>query len=138
MSEVRTTMRNKSKQPVILIVEEFGKEYSFIKNWLESNNLSTRETADIFEVLDEISDFTVRCCPDVFMLRGGSDTSEFSKINELVQAFSDSSNILVNCFSNEEKSADGLNVSQRFSKTEARLNALLLPEFSNAAASNAC
>lgn len=125
-------MRNKSKQPVILVVEEFGKEYSFIKNWLESNNLSTRETADIFEVLDEISDFTMRGCPDVFMLRGNSDTSDFAKINELIQAFSDSSDILVTCVSSEEKSADGVSVLQKLSKTEAKLNALL-PALSRAA-----
>jgi hypothetical protein len=125
-------MRNKSKQPVILVVEEFGKEYGFIKNWLETNNFSMRETADIFEVLDEISDFTMRGCPDVFMLRGNSDTSDFAKINELIQAFSDSSDILVTCVSNEEKSADGVSVPQKLSKTEANLNALL-PVLSRAA-----
>ena len=118
-------MREKNKQPVILVVGECGKEYGFIKNWLESNNYSTRETADVFEVLDEISDFTLRQCPDVFMLRVNSRFNDFNKINDLVQTFSDSSNILVASVSCEEKSADGVNISHLFSKTEANLNALL-------------
>jgi hypothetical protein len=120
-------MREKNKQPVILVVGECGKEYGFIKNWLESNNYSTRETADVFEVLDEISDFTLRQCPDVFMLQVNSRFSDFdfNKINDLVRTFSDSSNILVASVSCEEKSADGVNISQQFSKTEANLNALL-------------
>lgn len=128
-------MREKSKQPVILIVGEYDNEYGFIKNWLESNNFLTRETADVFEMLDEISDFTVRRCPDVFMLQVDAKFNDFNEINNLVQTFSDSSDILVTHVLNEEKSADGRNSSQRFPKTEAKLNALL-PALSRAAANN--
>ncbi len=131
-------MRENNKKPVILVVGESVKEYGFIKNWLASNEYSTRETADVFEVLDEISDFTVRCCPDVFMLQTTSqsgDCNEINEINELVQTFSDCSDILVACVSGEEKSADGKDISQPFSKTEANLNALL-PALSRAAANN--
>ncbi len=131
-------MRENNKKPVILVVGESVKEYGFIKNWLASNEYSTRETADVFEVLDEISDFTVRCCPDVFMLQTTSqfgDCNEINEINELVQTFSDCSDILVACVSGEEKSADGKDISQPFSKTEANLNALL-PALSLAAANN--
>ncbi|MDQ3130454.1 MAG: hypothetical protein M3Q99_06805 [Acidobacteriota bacterium] len=128
-------MREKSRQPVILLVGDCGKEYDFIKNWLESNEFSTRETADVYEVLDEISDFTVRRCPDVFMLQATSQSGDFNEINELVQTFSDCSDILVACVSGEEKSADSKNTSQPFSKTEANLNALL-PALSRAAANN--
>jgi len=132
---VEKIMRENSKKPIILVVGESVKEYGFIKNWLESNEYSTRETADVFEVLDEISDFTVRRCPDVFMLQTTSQSGDFNEINELVQTFSDCSDILVACVSGEEKSADGKNTSQPFSKTEANLNALL-PALSRAAANN--
>ncbi|HEY0657164.1 MAG TPA: hypothetical protein VGD05_01755 [Pyrinomonadaceae bacterium] len=128
-------MKEKSKQPVILLVGECDNEYGFIKNWLKSNNYLTRETSDVFEVLDEISDFTVRQCPDVFMLQVDSKFNDFNEINNLVQTFSDSSDILVSYVSSEEKSADVRNNSQQFPKTEAKLNALL-PALSRAAGNN--
>ena len=126
---VNQTMKEKSKQPIILLVGEYGKENGFIKNWLESNNFSTREAVDVFEVLDEISDFTVRECPDIFMLQVKSQAADFDKINDLVQTFSDSSDILVASVSSKDgfinEKNNEKNISHRFSGVEANLNALL-------------
>ncbi len=128
-------MRANIKKPVILVVGQSVKEYGFVKNWLESKDYSTRETTDVYEVLDEISDFTVRRCPDVFMLQMNSQSGNFDEISELIQTFSDSPDILIARVFGEEKSADGDGSFQTFVKTEATLNALL-PSLSRAATTN--
>ena len=85
-----------------------------------------RETLDIFDVLDEISDFTMQKCPDVFMLAVNSPTGDdFSKIEELVQVYSDSNNVSVATVSGESKGE--MYSAQEFAGTEANLNALLPP-----------
>lgn len=122
-------------QSVILLVEECSKENVLIKDWLESNNFSTRETTNVYDALDEISDFTVDCCPDVFMLPVGSPANDFATIEELVQTYSESGDIFVTTFSD----ADGVGVnrdafSQRFSNTKTSVN--VLPQAVTAARAN--
>lgn len=113
-------------QSVILLVEECSKENVLIKNWLESNNFSTRETKNIYDALDEISDFTVDHCPDVFMLPVSSPVNDFATIEELVQIYSESGDIFVTTFSD----ADGIGVnrdafSQQFSNAKTNIDVLL-------------
>lgn len=99
---------NAKHQSVILLVEECSEENGSIKNWLESNNFFTRETTNVYDALDEISDFTVDRCPDVFMLPVGSPANDFSTIEELVQAYSETGEIVVATFSD----ADGIGASR--------------------------
>lgn len=116
--------KNRQRHPIILLVDECAEKNSFIKNWLELNDFSTRQTIDIFDVLDEIADFTMQKCPDVFMLPVNSPRGEdFNKIEELVQIYSDSNKILVATVSDENEGKT-YNV-QQFAGTEANLNALL-------------
>ena len=83
-----------------------------------------RETPDIFDVLDEISDFTMQKCPDVFILPVSSPAGDdFKKIEELVQIYSDSANVLVATVSGENKGET--HTVPHFAGTEANLNALL-------------
>ena len=94
--------QNIKQHPIILLVGQSSKENDLIKMLLESQNYSTRETANIFDALDEISDFTVDCCPDVFMLPVGSPATDFAAVKELVEVYSENGEILVATFSNEE------------------------------------
>ena len=110
-------------QSVILLVEECSKENVLIKDWLESNNFSTREATNVYDALDEISDFTVDHCPDVFMLPVSSPANDFATIEELVQIYSESGDILVTTFSD----ADGVGVNRdafnrQFSDTKTDVN----------------
>jgi hypothetical protein len=122
-------------QSVILLVEECSKENVLIKNWLESNNFSTRETKNIYDALDEISDFTVDHCPDVFMLPVSSPVNDFATIEELVQIYSESGDIFVTTFSD----ADGVGVNRdAFSRqfSSAKTNIDVLPRAAVAPANN--
>lgn len=116
--------RKNIHRSVILLVEECSQENSLIKDWLESNNFSIRETTNVYDALDEISDFTIDRCPDVFMLPVGSPANDFATIEELVQTYSDTGDIFVTTFSD----AGGVGVnrdafSRQFSNMKTNANA---------------
>lgn len=122
-------------QSIILLVEECSKENGLIKDWLESNNFSTRETTNVYDALDEISDFTIDRCPDVFMLPVSSPANDFATVEELVQIYSESGDIFVATFSD----ADGVGVNRdAFNRqfSNAKTNVNVLPRAAAAPANN--
>ncbi len=60
----------------------------FIKDWFKRSRFLTNETTDIFQALEEISDFTVRSRPDVILLEVNSLKEEFSLIQKMMQSSS--------------------------------------------------
>ena len=62
-------MTNKNgQQPMILLISKEEREEVFFKQWLEENEPHVCEANDIFQVFEDINDFTMRECPDVFLL----------------------------------------------------------------------
>lgn len=129
-------MKQKSNhQSIILLVEECSKDKRQIQHWLDSHNFSARETTNVYDALDEISDFTVEQCPDVFMLPVSSLITDFATIEELVETYSETGDILIATFSD----ADGISarqdvVSRQFFNTKTNVNAL--PSLKNAVPTN--
>ena len=60
--------RNTENQPVIVLLNGLAEENAFIRSWLAENEFLIRETTDVFQVLGEISDFTVQNAPDVILV----------------------------------------------------------------------
>lgn len=91
---------------VILLLETNSEmDNGSIKNWFKKSRFLTNETADVFEALEEISDFTVRFRPDVVLLEVNSLKEDFDRIRKMIQtpsgkcefpifALSDSGNII--------------------------------------------
>ena len=74
--------------PVILLLDGNTVDKEFIKNWFKKSRFSTSETIDIFQALEELSDFTVRCRPDVILLEVSSMTEDFFAVKKMVQTSS--------------------------------------------------
>ena len=74
--------------PVILLLDGNAVDKEFIKNWFKKSRFSTSETIDIFQALEELSDFTVRCRPDVILLEVNSLTEDFLAVKKMVQTSS--------------------------------------------------
>jgi len=118
-------MTNKMrKQSVILLVKECAEEKGFVKNWLEKNNFLTRETTDVFEALEEITDFTVSRCPDVVLLSVNSPAKDFDRISETIQLYTNSSEISVITLSGEISNHKNY-FNQQLSETGTNLGGLL-------------
>ncbi len=79
--------------PAILLLGKQDSANSFVKIWFEKSRFRTVETTDIFQVLEEISDFTVVQRPDVILLEEISIQSDLSTINEFVQSSLSESNL---------------------------------------------
>jgi hypothetical protein len=51
--------------PVVLLLGERAASHDAVDEWLAKSRFSTREAASVFQVLEQISDFTVDDTPDV-------------------------------------------------------------------------
>ena len=71
--------------PVILLL---GKRSGgdTVDRWLEESHYRTWEAFDVFELLDQVSDFTVRDRPDVVFIHVGATTEEQDLARSLIEA----------------------------------------------------
>ena len=54
--------------PVILLLGRRSKSHDDVDTWLAESRYSTHEANDVFQALEQVSDFTVRDMPDVVFL----------------------------------------------------------------------
>lgn len=79
----------KARQTAILLIDgKITADHGFIKEWLEAGSFMTNETADIFQALEDITDFTMRSRPDVVVLEVGSLERDFFTVRDLMHDFS--------------------------------------------------
>jgi CheY-like chemotaxis protein len=110
------------QQPVILLIDSDERENCILRQWLEETDVSTHETADVFEAIEEINDFTMRRCPDLILLEVESDAQD--SVKELFLVSSGEGEIPI--FSFCSKSAAGQNRANSqaaiLSQLKARFN----------------
>lgn len=70
---------------ILLLESNSEKNVCFVKDWLKNKRILTNETNDIFEALEEISDFTTRLRPDVILLQVQSLREDFAKLKKMIQ-----------------------------------------------------
>lgn len=91
-------MTNKNgQQPTILLISKEEREEGFFKQWLEENTSSICEATNIFQVIEEINDFTVRECPAVFLLE--VETASQDSVEEIFYISSGASEVQVLAYS---------------------------------------
>ena len=55
--------------PVIVLMDnESSDDLAMIRQWFENSRFATCESSNLFEALEELSDFTIRTRPDVVLL----------------------------------------------------------------------
>ena len=61
--------RSESQVPVIVLMDkETAGEHSQIRRWFEDSRFSTCEASNVFEALEQLSDFTIQKRPDVVLI----------------------------------------------------------------------
>jgi hypothetical protein len=61
--------RSQKHLPVIVLMDkETAGEHSQIRRWLEDSRFATCEASNVFEALEQLSDFTIRSRPDVVLV----------------------------------------------------------------------
>lgn len=77
-------------QSVILLLDgNAAEDNQFVKQWLSKSRFLIGESSDIFQALEEISDFTVFSHPDVILLEVNSLAEDFPFVREMVQTLFD-------------------------------------------------
>jgi CheY-like chemotaxis protein len=78
--------RDKGHMPVIVLMDrEASGDRDTVREWFENSRFSTCEAADVFEALEEISDFTTATRPDVVLLDIESFEDEYQLIHDTIE-----------------------------------------------------
>ncbi|MDQ3180014.1 MAG: hypothetical protein M3Q33_05790 [Acidobacteriota bacterium] len=121
-----TIKREHSHQTVIVLVDEKATDRCFVKEWFKKSRFSTNEATDIFQVMEEISDFTVRSRPDVVLLEVSSLATYFHIVKEMVQAPFDSCRLLIFALSNTGNVVNHRECFEgNLTQVEAKLNKMI-------------
>jgi hypothetical protein len=77
-------MNDHSNSPVLLVYET-NKRYGFdaVQQWFDKSSFNAYEAADVFEAIEELSDYTIQFPPDVILLRINSRAKEYPMIQQL-------------------------------------------------------
>lgn len=89
MGQVMIMKKSVNQTAIILLDGKFTEDNEIIKNWFKQSRFLTNETNDIFEVIEEISDFTVVSRPDVVLLEVDSLKDDFFIIRNMMRDFSE-------------------------------------------------
>ena len=116
-------------QPVILLLDGSpSTDNEFIKRWFQKSRFLTCEATNIFEALEEISDFTNFQRPDVVLLEVASMPDDFQVVKRMTQTHSGVSELLIFAFSESGKNVnDGDCFEGNLAQLEAKLNRLIPP-----------
>lgn len=115
---------SKQHSPVILLLGKRNKEQDSIDEWLAASRYSACEASDVFQALEQVSDFTQRDRPDVIFLHVDSIGSNHEFLQMLVATAADEPDIPIIDFAETPKS----NAGETFDKAIAGL-ACKLDEF---------
>lgn len=119
-------------QPVILLIDRQARENRLLKQWLQANEFCIHVATDIFEAIEEITDFTVRRCPDVILLEIDASARDF--VEEMFQTSTGASEIQIISFSLETPAQSRRSKSQAGNITQLKTTFNeVLPPLSRAA-----
>lgn len=128
-------MRHEYAHPTVILLldEHLTADNAEAKEWLKESRFFTCEATDIFEALEDISDFTTPRRPDVVLIEVGSLSDDFSLVNEMVRTSSDETMCPIFALSNTGKV---VNQKECFEGNLGQLTAELnkmIPHFARAA-----
>lgn len=90
-------------QTAIILLEGKTKSHLIMKEWLTKKSLVTNETADLLEVIEDMSDFTTSTRPNVILLKVKSLKKEFPKLQKMMSFFGANVNFPIFAVSEKEK-----------------------------------
>jgi hypothetical protein len=70
--------------PVILLLGKRSKSQDEVDAWLAKSRYSTLEAMDVFQALEQVSDFTVRDVPDVVFLHSERLDTELEMLQHML------------------------------------------------------
>lgn len=112
--------------PVVLLLDRRGKDIDRIDEWLAESRYSTSEAADVFQVLEQLSDFTVRERPDLVFVHVDSMASDLSFMRKLTETNADEPDVPIIAFGADEARKDS---TTPFAGLADRLDRFIPPRY---------
>lgn len=81
--------QNTSASVILLLDGQSANKNEFIKEWLDESPFVINQPDDFFEVLEDLSDFTVRSRPQIFLVEVDSLKNDYVNIRNMMRTFSD-------------------------------------------------
>ncbi len=77
-------MNNSNTSPVLLVYESNERyDYDSVRQWFSDSRFNSYEASDVFEAIEELSDFTMQHYPDVILLKISAKANEYSMIRQV-------------------------------------------------------
>ncbi|MEJ7847539.1 MAG: hypothetical protein WKF92_05570 [Pyrinomonadaceae bacterium] len=113
--------------PILLLLDgSAAGDASSIKQWFENSRYLTWEATDIFDAIEEISDFTVQNRPDVVLIESNSRYKDMLFIRTLVESLPGDAHMPVIDFPEFGHSADGDGTLEKcLARLDIRLDQLI-------------
>ena len=92
--------------PVILLLGKRARGQDSIDDWLAASRYTACEAADVFQALEQVSDFTQRDRPDVIFLHVDPAVSDREFLDMLVATASDEPDVPIIDFAESSKCGD--------------------------------
>jgi CheY-like chemotaxis protein len=90
-------------QSVILLLDGKAANIRLVKEWFKKSRFLTSETTHIFQAVEELSDFTVRSCPDVILLEVDSLEDFFFAYKNILHSSFEGNELLICALSDSGK-----------------------------------
>lgn len=119
--------------PVILLLGRRSGASDSIDKWLTESRYTAIEAADVFQALEQVSDFTLPARPDVIFLHGDSIDIDLKFVRTLVATSADEPDVPIIDFANEARSLDGETFARAIDGLACRLDEFI-PNHSTAKA----
>jgi ribosomal protein S18 len=118
---------------IVMFDGKSSADNEFIKNWFKNSRFSTNETTDIFQAIEEISDFTVSARPDVVLLEVDSIEKDYKTVREMTNYLSENGKFPIFALSDAGKIVNDRECFEgNLKKVEARLERIIPKVFPTA------
>lgn len=114
--------RSTQHSPVILILGERARGKDAVDEWLAASRYSASEAKDVFQVLEQVSDFTIRDRPDVIFFHASSLASDREFIESLVATAATEPDIPIIDFSYGSKSGENVSFENAIAGLACKLD----------------
>jgi len=112
--------------PVIVLLEGCSGNNESIKTWLDGSRFDTRKVDDIFQMIEEITDFTVAVPPQVLIMEiDNFFDGDLAQISEVVRSSSGIADLPIFAVTPQRKFADGNFHGVDIDQLKNKLNRLL-------------
>jgi DNA-binding response OmpR family regulator len=127
---------DKTNSTVILLLDgKSNQSNEFMKEWLDESPFVTNESTDFFDLLEDLSDFTMGLRPDVVLFEAKSLKNDYFLLRQMMKSYTENDEFPILALSDSGKVVnDKLCFEGNFAEVKAQLTKVFPKTLAAAAA----